>query len=72
MADLDEVIARMDNGFDRMEKRFDEINGRVRTTERDVAVLQDRSDRGGVLGALSGGAVGGILVAIKAWFDGGK
>lgn len=65
----DEVIERMEKGFDRITARLDLINGRVGKNEKDIAVLQDRSDRGGVLGGIAGGAVGGAILAIKAWFD---
>ena len=32
-------------GFDQMNQRFDQMNGRVRKAENDVAVLKDRDDR---------------------------
>jgi len=65
----DELIERMEKGFDRITARLDQINGRTGKNEQAIAVLQDRSDRGGLLGAIAGGSVGGVILAVKAWFD---
>lgn len=66
--DLKEAI---DRGFERMDQRFDALNGRVRTSENKIAVLEDRSDRekataskwGGVTGSI-GGLIGGFLAGL--------
>ena len=64
----EELKAVIDEGFDRMHERFDVLNGRVRTSEIKIAVLQDRSDRetrtaskwGSISGSI-GGFLGGLL-----------
>lgn len=65
----DEVIERITRMEDRITERLDLLNSRTGKNEQEIAVLKDRSDRGGVLGGIAGGAVGGAILAIKAWFD---
>lgn len=63
--DLKEAI---DKGFDRMDTRFDALNGRVRTAEQNLVRLDERtkghkgsaSKWGGAVGSI-GGLLGGML-----------
>lgn len=52
---------------------FADMNGRVRENEKDIAVLQDRSDRSerqsGIIGAITGAVSSSAVIALKAWFQ---
>ena len=56
--------------------RLDTLNGRTRTLETAVAVLQDRSSEakatGRAAGAGAGAVIGGILIAVWQYFGAGK
>ena len=59
----------MKDGFQHVCDRLDEMNGRVREAEQDVAVLKDRGHRSSMLwGGGSGAAIMAAIEAIKAFF----
>lgn len=60
----------MKAGFQRVCDRLDDMNGRVREAEQDIAVLKDRGgNRKSVLwGSGSGAAMVGVVEAVKAYF----
>lgn len=66
--DLKEAI---DKGFGGVHERLDALNGRTRANEVAVAVLQDRSTRGGVFGGIAG-SIGGVLGGMLAGWMGSK
>lgn len=45
MSELDRLYERIDRGFEQMNDRLDELNGRTRTAEQKIAVLEDRGIR---------------------------
>ena len=49
----------VETGFQGVHSRLDHLNGRTRTTEQKIAVLEDRSD-----GRWWGGALGGVVVTV--------
>lgn len=61
----------MQNGFRGVNDRLDHLNGKTNDNARNIAVLQDRSDRAErqttVIGAVTGGGTAGIIMLIKAW-----
>jgi hypothetical protein len=71
---LDDLKDTMQAGFASLHIRFDNLNGRVREAEQEIAILKDRSNRekttaskwGSVSGAL-GGLVGGFF---SGWMGG--
>ena len=60
----------LQDGINGIHARLDRQNGRMGDAEEAIAVLRDRSDRaerqGGILGAICGGAVSGIILTVKA------
>lgn len=57
--ELDRLYHTLDAGFSGVHERLDELNGRTRTAERKIAVLEDRGHP-----AAWGGGIGGALVAV--------
>ena len=45
MSELDILLDTIQDGFRGVHTRLDAINGRLRSTEQDIAVLNDRSNR---------------------------
>ena len=66
---IDELKDILEAGFQGTHARLDALNGRTRQNELDLAILKDRAERGGWLGALTGGTLAGVVVGIKAWLD---
>lgn len=58
IADLKAYIKERCDGLD---DRLDTLNGRTRTVETKVAVLEERTGNGSKQGAVAGGAVAGLL-----------
>lgn len=59
-------------GFSGINNRLDALNGKTSLHGQELAVLRDRSDRSerqaGVTGAITGGVVSGVVLAVKALF----
>ena len=59
----------MKTGFSGIHERLDQLNGRVRDTETDVAVLKDRNGRRATIwGGGAGAGVVATVEAIRAYF----
>jgi hypothetical protein len=66
-------LEHIKEGIDGINRRLDEQNGRLRSAEQNVAVLQDRADDAKVAGrnwGLSAGSVGAAVGAALAYFFG--
>lgn len=61
--DLKEQIRE---GFKGVNDRLDDLNGRTRKNEQEVAVLKDRSDRAERTAGTIGGVVGAVTGAISS------
>ena len=74
---LEQIFVHLEylkDGVDGINSRLDAQNGRIRTTETEIAVLKDRSEgqrkTSGAWGA-GGGFVGGLLAAfVQGWLSG--
>lgn len=60
--EVDRLYARMDAGFGQINDRLDVLNGRTRTAEQKIAVLDDRAGAGKA--AVTGAGAAGLLTAI--------
>lgn len=70
--DLDRLYDLMEKGFHGVHSRLDDLNGRTRSAEQKIAVLEDRGIRSKDAGARWGvagiGAIGALVEIIKqAW-----
>ena len=74
MSELDRLYERVDRGFADLNDRLDELNGRTRTAEQKIAVIEDRGTRDSSARWLGGLAMaGGILAELgKYMFGSGK
>ena len=59
-------------GVDGIKDRLDEQNGRIRTAETKVAILEDRQLEARKAGGICGGIVSGVIVAMHYILGGGK
>lgn len=82
-AKLDQLLVHVEymrTGIDQINDRLDAQNGRVRTVETAVAVLNTQVDLaketgqkwGAGTGAAAGGFVGGLLLALHSFLGGSK
>ena len=67
MSDLTILHDTIRDGFQGVHDRLDLINGRLRQTEQDVAVLHDRSSRDST--ARVGAGVSAIMAALSAFWS---
>jgi tetrahydromethanopterin S-methyltransferase subunit G len=80
----DRIEKRVDKRCGEINERLDTLNGRTRKNEREIAVLQDRSDQasdesknagknaGAKWGAWTGGAIGAAIVTAYKLLAGGS
>jgi len=69
---VDRLVDVINRGFDGTNERLDQINGRVRRSETQIAVLEDRAKRAkGVSGGISA-AVSAAVAGALAYFGVGK
>jgi hypothetical protein len=73
----DELLIHIEyirKGIDGIHERLDAQNGRIRTAETKIAVLEalDAKASGGKWGAIAGGVITGLIYAINAIFGGAK
>jgi tetrahydromethanopterin S-methyltransferase subunit G len=68
--DFDRWMQVLRDDIQGVHDRLDTINGRVRTTEQDVAVLHERTGGHGTAAAVGGGIAGVIYGAVEVvkWF----
>lgn len=67
-------LEHIKEGIDGINRRLDEQNGRLRSTEQSVAVLEDRANEAKDAGrnwGLTAGTVGTAIGAALAYFFGG-
>ena len=76
--DVRDVLSqRMDKGFDAITERLDTLNGRTRSNEQAIAVLQDRQGQVSKSQAVWAGSIGALIASIAEaihWYvsSGGK
>lgn len=68
----EEFLAHMEHlaeGMGRVEKHLEALNGRTRTAETKIAILEDRADRNRnrSIGAGLGAVIVGALEAVHLW-----
>jgi hypothetical protein len=66
-AQTDRLIRAMTSGFERVDGHFERLNGRVRTSETEIAVLKDRADRSTRISGYISGLVAAVISAFGAW-----
>jgi hypothetical protein len=66
-AQTDRLISAMTRGFERVDGHFERLNGRVRTSETEIAVLKDRADRSTKVAGYVSGLIAAVISAFGAW-----
>lgn len=79
MSDTKELLIHLEyirDAVDGVNARLDAQNGRIRTAETKIAILEDRaqssSRKAGSMGATAGGFVGGALLVVYQLLFGTK
>lgn len=73
--ELGDLRSDLRERVDGVNERLDVLNGRTRTSELAIAVLNDRSERAEqharIWGGGAGAVVGGAIIAVWKWFSTG-